>query len=289
MLKITRIFVAAIASLGCSSVIGASITGVDLRYTGDSNPAKAEFTRDIEATNSFRGQITANLLSGSFQDTSRIKSGWSVNASASYASDVDIPELGESQYRISIGTFRENKTGPGAPFYQFAVGLSYLDAETEIRDSTIVDLLGSVNFQPTGFFDTTLGLQVHLRDAATEVFDSTKTTLFATANFTPAPRMVLRTGLRYVIGNEISTATPTVNIVNNASVIEPDAAFGALAANRFAYLIDANSAIVEAGFGYEFTSTLNANLLYRYITTTADGDIGYDRNMLEFTISIEIR
>jgi len=281
-------FIVAIAlSVLSSNAIAAGITGVDLQFTADSNPAKAEFSRDIEATNSVSGRVTANLLSGSLSNTQAVDSGWSINAAAKFGVNADIPELGESLFGVSLGAFRESKLSPGAPFYRLSLGLSFLDSETEIRDSSLVDLTGSVNFQPAGFFDTTFGLQFQIREAATEVFDTTKTTVFATLNFAPAARMVLRTGLRYVIGNEVSTATPTVNIVNNATVIEPDPAFTTNDVDRFAYLIDANSLIVEAGLGYEFVTNLTGNLLYRYINTTAEGDIGYDRNMLEFLVSFE--
>jgi len=277
-----------VLALQSTFAFGFSFTGIDLRFTGDSNPAKAEFDRDIEATNSFSAQLTANLLSGTLKESPTLSSGWSINSVARYALDADIPELGESFYGLNVGISRESKTGPGAPFLNFSTGVGYIDSETDIRDSVLVNLSGSVNFQPTGFFDTTLGIQHQLREAETEVFDTNKTTFFATANFAPAAKLVLRTGLRYVIGNEISSATPTLDIVNTAAVIELDDAFSSSSQNRFAYLIDANSTIAELGAGFEFTSNLKANLLYRFVSTSADGGISYDRNLLEFTISIEL-
>jgi len=196
--------------------------------------------------------------------------------------------LGESRYRLGGNWFREKKKSAGAPFVQLGLGLNYIDSVTQRRDGAAVDISSSINFQPTNFFDTTFGVQSTLTDAQTEVFDTTKTTLFATANFSPAPKLVLRTGLRFVVGDEVSTATPTTNIVNNATVIEPDEAFGGASNGRFAYLIGANSAIAEAGIGYSFTGSVQANLLYRFITTEADGDISYQRSLVEFTIGIDL-
>jgi len=266
--------------------LAAGITGVDLKFIGDSNSSKAEFSRDIEASNAFRGRITANLLSFAEVSNDQRASGWSVNAAASYEHNADIEALGESRYRASLNWFRENRNGKGVPFYRFGLGAEWIDAESVIRDGAQVDVSASVNFQPTNFFDTTFGAQFASRQSETDVFDTQKLSLFATANFSPTPKSVLRAGGRVFLGNEVSTATPSVNIVNNSEVIEPDFAFGGAAENRFAYLINAVSVIGELGLGYDFTRSVQANLLYRYVTTQADGEISYDRNLLEFTVSL---
>lgn len=280
--------VVALSSLGAQCLSAAELTGVDLKYISDSNPAKAEFDRDIESTSSFLGRVTGNLYALSLSDTETMQSGLSINGSASYEHNVDIEGLGESRYRLGLDWFREARKTAGTPFMRLGLGAGYIDSETERRDAALVDASASINYQPTDFFDTTLGVQAALSDAETEVFDTTKTTLFATVNFSPSPRLVLRGGLRYVMGDEVSTATPTLNIVNNARVIEPDEAFGGAEAQRFAYLIDADSAIVEAGIGYAISATVTADLLYRFVSTEAAGDISYDRTMIEFTLGINL-
>lgn len=266
----------------------AGITGFDLKFINDSNPAKAEFERDIEESNSFLGRITGNFYSRDLSRASNVPSGISFNGSASFEQNSDIEDLSESRFRISADWFRENNASSLAPFYRLSFGLGYLDSETQIRDSAIVDVSTSVNIQPTDFFDSTLGFRLEVREADTEVFDTTKATLFLTGNFSPIKRLVLRTGFRFVFGNEVSTATPTLNIVNTAEAIEADNAFGGVEANRFAYLLDANSAIFEVGVGFILTDAIETNLLYRVVSTTADNDIGYDRNMLELTFSYSL-
>ena len=275
-------------SMGTAMAAGPALTGIDLKLINDSNPAKAEFERDIEATSSVLGRVTASLYSRDLGSSAAHASGFSLNASASYEHNADLEGLGESRYRVGAGWFRENKASGLAPLWSFSLGLGYLDSETHIRDSAIVDLLGSVNFQPTNFFDSTIGARIELRQADTEVFDTTKSTLFITGNFSPVARLVLRAGFRVVLGHEVSTATPTLNIVNTAIAIEPDDAFGGRDANRFAYLLDANSAILEAGLGYVFSDAFEANLLYRVVSTEAENDISYDRNMLELTLSFSL-
>ncbi len=281
----TTAFVGAIYSLSSSA---AELTGVDLRFITDSNPAKAEFDRDIEATSSVLGRVTGNLFARTTSNTEDVGSGFSINGSASFEHNADIEALGESRYRLGASWFREKKKSAGMPFFRIGLGLSYIDSETQRRDGTAIDALASVNFQPTNFFDTTLGVQAAVSDAETRVFDTSKATLFTTANFSPTPKLVLRTGLRYVLGDEVSTATPTTNIVNNAEIIEPDEAFGGASAERFAYLINANSAIFEAGIGYGISGNVQANLIYRFVSTQADGDISYERSIVEFTLGVDL-
>ena len=281
----TTMFVGTLHSVGVSA---AGITGVDLKYIYDSNPAKAEFDTDIEETSSVLGRLTGNLYSKSLRADEIINSGFSFNGSASYEYNVDIDDLGESRYRASADWFRENKKTRATPFVRAGLGVTYIDSESRQRDGVLVDFGTSINFQPTNFFDTTLGAQLALTEAETEVFDTTKATFFITANFSPTPKLVLRTGFRFVTGDEVSTATPTINIIDNAQVIEPDEAFGGVAANRFAYLLDADSAIAEAGIGYGISGSIQANLLYRYVSTQADGDIDYQRSLVEFTIGIDL-
>lgn len=280
--------VVAVGSLGTASLSAAELTGVDLKFINDSNPAKAEFERDIEATSSMLGRLTGNLYTLSLSDSETMQSGVSINGSASYEHNIDIEGLGESRYRLGLDWFREARKSAGTPFMRLGLGASYIDSETQRRDGVLVDASASINYQPTNFFDTTLGAQAAVADAETKVFDTTKLTLFATANFSPSPKLVLRGGLRYVMGDEVSTATPTLDIVNNARVIEPDEAFGGAEAQRFAYLIDANSAIVEAGIGFAVSATVTADLLYRFVSTEADGNISYDRSMIEFTLGINL-
>lgn len=271
-----------------TSAPAAELSGLDVKYISDSNPAKAEFDRDIEGSSSLRLRLTGNLLALTLASSEATKSGLSVNGSASYEHNADIDPLGESRFRVSLDWFREARQVSASPFLRAGIGIGYIDSETQIRDGSLMDISASVNLQPTQFFDTTLGVQSAIRNAETEVFDTTQTTLFLTANFSPVPRLVLRSGLRYVMGDEVSTATPTLNIVNSTDVIEPDEAFGGSTARRFAYLVDADSAIAELGMGYSLSGTLQANLMYRFVNTEAKNGIGYERSLIEFTLSLDL-
>jgi len=286
--RIALVAAAALAALvGGGGAHAFGLTALDLRLVGDSNPAKAEFDEDIEASTSLTARLGVNLFGDTLAETSRITRGYSVDVSLGYGQDFDIEGLGESVYRLSAGFVHESKARAFAPFYRVGVGVSWIDSETDIRDGPSIDVAGSVNFQPSPFFDTTFGVGLESRQAETDVFDTTKARAFLTANFSPASRFVLRSGVRVIAGNEVSTATPTLAIVGSADAIEADSAFGGFRANRFAYLIDAVSVILEAGVGYELTQTVQTNFLYRFVDTQADGDIAYRRGLAELTVSME--
>jgi len=283
-----RLFLVAGLALQCPNGLAAGITGLDVQYVNDSNPARAEFSRDIESAASIRAAVTGILWSNSLVASETKSSGLAFTFSADYEHNLDIELLGESRYRLGFGYFREAKRVAGAPFLRAGFGVSRLDSESVIRDSTLLDASLSLNVQPVPFFDATVGASFEQRDAETLVFDTRKATLFVTGNFSPVPRFVLRTGVRYIFGDEVSTSTPTTQIIDVAEVIEADDAFGGVSERRFAYLVDASTLILEAGLGYELSPSWQTNLLYRVISTEADGSRGYDRTRIEFTLSLNL-
>lgn len=263
----------------CGSTVAAELQNLEVSLISDSNPAKAQFDRDIESTTAARGTLRAGVFSKPLENDAQL----AVNASVSLEFN-DIEGLGESVYLAGAEWSRENKDAKFAPLYSLRGEAGYLDSETDIRDSFLVGLIGSVNWQIEPFFDTTLGARIDLREADTAVFDGTKLQLFGSGNFSLSQRLVLSGGLRVVVGKEVSTATPTVNIVQTADDIEPDDAFGGFDARRFAYSLDATSVLLEFSASYDVTPMLNVNAGYRYVNTTADNSIDYQRNLFELSV-----
>lgn len=265
----------------CPAVASAAakITSVEAAFTADTNPARAQFDRDIESSNSILAGLSVALGSVALENDS----GVDFDATLSADTHVDIEELGQTVGRVGAEWFKESDTG-WAPLYTVRGELGFIDSETDIRDSAVVGIAVAGNWQPAPFFDYTLGARVDLRQAASDVFDTTKLQLSAVASFTPAARVILRSGFRVVVGNEVSTATPTLAIVNNADAIEPDNAFGGFDATRFAYRLDANSMLLEFGANFEVTPLVSMDLGYRYVNTQADDDIDYDRSLFALSL-----
>lgn len=279
-MKLTRpwyyLLLAASAIAPSQPLLAVGVTSADVAFIGDSNPAKAQFDRDIERTSALRLGINVQLGSKEIDEFS----GVDFNFRASVEANTTITELGESVYLGSVEYFRENEKLPAAPLFVLRAELGYIDSETDIRDAGMVGISASGNWQPAPFFDFTAGARADIRLARTEVFDTVKGQLFTRANFTPAQRLTLRSGLSLVFGDEVSTATPTLAIVNTAEVIEPDNAFGGFAAQRFAYQLSATSVILELGANVEFTQQISGDVGLRIVNTQADADISYDRYLL---------
>jgi opacity protein-like surface antigen len=273
---IVRCLCVAVVAVVSHPVSAVEIASAQVAFVADSNPAKAQFDSDIESTSAARAGVTFHLHSIPIDEASSVE----FDASASVEGNFDITELGESVYVVGVEFFREHADLPAEPLFALRGELGYTDSETDIRDAAMLALSASGNWQPMPFFDFTAGARIDVRQASTEVFDTTKGQLFATANFSPAERVTLRSGLSFVFGDEVSTATPTLAIVNTATAIEPDNAFGGFDERRFAYLLDATSVIVQLGANIAVSPQISADIGYRYVHTEADEDISYDRNLV---------
>ena len=282
-IKLMRFWQQLFAVITCAvmahSISAAELSSADVTLVADSNPAKAQFDRDIESANSLRAGLNVLVHSITIDELS----GVDFNFRASFEFNTSIEELGESVFLGGVEYFSENETLPGSPLFVLRGELGYTDSETDIRDAGMLGITASGNWQPRPFVDFTAGARADFRFARSEVFDTTKGQFFAQANFSPASRFVLRSGLSLVFGDEVSTATPTIAIINAASSIEPDNAFGGFEAERFAYNLSATSVILELGANTEFTPQISGDIGFRYVDTRADEDIDYQR--LLFTVS----
>ena len=82
------------------------------------------------------------------------------------------------------------------------------------------------------------------------MFDTSKSQVFSRLELATSDRLSWATGLAFVTGDEVSTATPTLNIINNADAIEADSAFGGIAANRLAYRLPADSLLFDVELNF---------------------------------------
>ena len=75
----------------------------------------------------------------------------------------------------------------------------------------------------------------------------------------------------------VSTAEPTLDIINVSDVIEPDDAFGGFATNRFVYRLDADTTTLTLGGNYALSNKSSVDLSLLYIDTEASGGFYYER------------
>lgn len=115
------------------------------------------------------------------------------------------------------------------------------------------------------------------RESRGAVFDLSGQSAALSLNWVITPVFSSSVGFEYQTGDATSSAAPSVRIARAAEVIEPDDAFGGIAANQFAYRIDARTRIATAGVNWHFARDWAVDAQFQSISV--DGDFGnqYDR------------
>jgi len=269
------------------------LNSVGLGLVSDSNPARAQFRDDIV----FGQQASVDLGASLFTLPASEELSWGFFGSASLEltgvaledSQSSDTGLGQNVVQFTVETERALAELPGDPLLVFGANLGYIDSSTNIRDSGTVGVSASLSYQPLQFLDFTFGLRHDERFAESEVFDTSKTQLFTSAFIGLAPQLSLTADAQLVFGNEVSTATPTVDIVDQADAIVPDSAFGGFDERRFAYLLDATSVLGSFGASYIFGSNILADAKLTGVFTDAGGGIDYSRLLLSFGLTYNFR
>lgn len=125
------------------------------------------------------------------------------------------------------------------------------------------------------------------RESEGRVFDLSGQSAALSFNWMLLPVLGVSAGFEYQTGDATSSAAPSVRIARAAEVIEPDDAFGGLAANQFAYRIDARTRIASLGLNWRFSRdwALDAQLQ----SVSVDGDFGNQYDRLLGVIGILVR
>ena len=155
-----------------------------------------------------------------------------------------------------------------------------------MRDSTLLTLSAEMNKWLTTTMNMTAGLQWRERDASSEVFDTSEARIFANLDTELSKRDLVYTTLAYIDGDVVSSASPTLDIINAADAIEPDDAFGGIEANQFAYRIDAETWVVTLGYNRAMSRSWSLDFSARFVESESkkDSNIGYERQILRASI-----
>ena len=130
------------------------------------------------------------------------------------------------------------------------------------------------------------GVGYNRRDSVSEVFDLEEFRGFINfdTNFTKTD--LVYTTFTYISGDTVSSATPTLDIINVSDAIEPDDAFGGIDANQFAYRIDSNTAVITLGYNRILTRDISLDFSARFVDSEAkdDDDIYYERTIFRASL-----
>lgn len=188
-------------------------------------------------------------------------------------SDLDHVEAsGEVAYRVQFAR------GFGAPVYEVSATAAALDYGSRIRDGWQVEAGAMATKRFTDRLTGRAGFRVSRREATDyEVFDLERANVFANVDWLATRRSVGYATWVFSSGDVVSTARPTLGIINAAAVIEPDDAYGGVPANRFAYRLDADVHIVTLGYNRKLDSDASLDLSLETLLAEAEGGNEYER------------
>ncbi|MBC8211912.1 MAG: hypothetical protein H8E21_12690 [Gammaproteobacteria bacterium] len=177
-------------------------------------------------------------------------------------------------------------SGFSAPLYSLKLDLGGIKSESEMRTADTASLGLEINKWLTNTISLTAGYKAKLQDSQSEVFDTMEHQFFANLDLELSARHLFYLTYHYIAGDIVSSATPKIAIINAADAIEPDDAFGGIAANQFAYRLDAVSQVVTLGYNAAISGNLSLDLSLRYINSEATQDpfIYYDRTIVRASL-----
>ena len=155
-----------------------------------------------------------------------------------------------------------------------------------MRDSTLLSLSAELNKWVTDTINMTAGLGIRERQSVSEVYDLSEVRIFINFDTNFSKRDLTYTTFAFISGDTVSSAEPTLAIINAADAIEPDDAFGGIDANQFAYRIDSDTVVITLGYNRILTSDLSLDLSVRFVDSesTRDDEIGYERTILRASL-----
>ena len=253
----------------------------DLALVADDNVRLAQNDEDIREDNLFSGTVKATGARS--LDSFSI---WNYGARLGYNAFETFDALDNVEIEINTRYRFALSSGFSSPIYSLGAKLAGLEFESEMRDSTLISLSAELNQWVTDTINMTAGLGFRERQSVSEVYDLSEVRIFVNFDTNFSKRDLTYTTFAYITGDTVSSAEPTLAIINAADAIEPDDAFGGIDANQFAYRIDSNTVVITLGYNRILTSDLSLDLSARFVDSesTEDDDIGYERTILRASL-----
>lgn len=211
---------------------------------------------------------------------------WNYGGSITYNAFDTFDGLNNVDFELNTSYRFALSSGFTAPIYALGIKLGGVDYDTEMRDATKIALSADLNKWVTNTINMTAGLGYNWQESKSETYDTTQTRLFINFDTNFSKTALVYTTLTYVTGDVVSSASPTLDIINAADAIEPDDAFGGVVTNQFAYRLDAETLLITLGFNKIMTPDLSLDFSARFVDTEAKADtaIGYDRTILRASL-----
>ncbi|MEM7206603.1 MAG: hypothetical protein AAF434_02150 [Pseudomonadota bacterium] len=248
--------------------------GGDVTVRYDDNVTRGKYSPDIE-----EDVISSALGRIEYADQVNTTSGVIYSASVEAEKYAEFDELDNVNVRGSISYKLHLGYGFFSPRVSLNAAVNSRSFVNEQRSGTGTELGASLTARVSEKLLLTGGLRIRSFSADSDVFSLDDNSAFINADFQITPRIAAYSTLRLIQGDVVSTAQPTLKIINASDEIEPDDAFGGFATNRFVYRLDADTTTLVIGGNYALDnkSSIDASLLY--IDSQASGGIYYKRTI----------
>ena len=250
---------------------GPSFSG-DVTGRYDDNVTRAESDADIEED--FVGSLLARV---ELVKKINATSGFIFSGSAEGEKYAEFEELDNINIKGTVSYKLHTGFGFFAPRLSFDASVNTRSYVNEQRSGNGYELATQLTRRMGESLTLNGGLRYRNFSADSEVFSVEDTSAFINADLLVSPRIALYSTFRFITGDVVSTAQPTLNIINASDAIEADEAFGGFATNRFVYRLEADTITVVLGGNYAFDSRSSVDASLLYIDTEAEGDIYYAR------------
>jgi hypothetical protein len=254
----------------------------DVAYIHDDNVRLARDDVDIREDNILSGTVKANA-GKSLDDFTLLNYGGSV----SYEKFETFDGLDNAAFEVNARYRFALSSGFTSPIYSLKASLGGVEfIDSDMRDSTLLSLSAEINKWLTTTINMTAGIGYRQRESVSDVYDLSDARVFVNFDTNFSKTDLVYTTFSFITGDTVSSATPTLEIINASDAIEPDDAFGGVDANQFAYRIDSDTAVITIGYNRIMTSDLSLDISARFVNSEAkaDPDIYYDRTIFRFSL-----
>lgn len=251
----------------------------DVSIVNDDNIRRAQNEVDIRTDNILN--LTLNAKAGkSLGRFSLLTYGGSISAEkfATFEELDNVSINANVRYRFAFAS------GFTSPIYFIGLKVGGIESDKVARDSTVFTVNLGLNKWITDTINMSLGLDYKQRESRSRVFDTVENRLFANLDINLSKTALLYSTYTYIVGDIVSSATPTLAIINASEVIEPDDAFGGISTNQFAYRLDSDTQVITLGYNQVLSAKMSLDFSYRFVKTESDGNIEYDRSIVRASL-----
>jgi len=239
----------------------------DIAFIDDDNVRLAQEDEDIRSDRSISATVRAK--GGKSLDSFSILN---YGASATYNKLDTFETLDNYEIEANMRYRFALSSGFTSPIYSLGAKIGGREFDTEMRDATFVVLSADLNKWITDTINMTTGVGWNAQESKSEVFDTSDARIFINFDTNFSRTDLVYTTFTYITGDTVSSATPSLGIINVADAIEPDDAFGGIDANQFAYRLKADTVVLTLGYNRIFTRDLSFDLSARFVESEAQDD-----------------